>query len=111
MKCPQCKQDIKFIKKFGKCSECAADDKGLVKVGNHYVPWAYHNYLDDDGTETPYEKYNADINASFPKIKWNDDKNKFQVIFSGADFRGYDNQEFVWYFDSIEDIFDEMTKE
>jgi|GEM_PF-4541732 len=120
-KCEQCKRefsssisstDVKFITNLGKCEECSLHDKGLIKVGNHYVPWSYRNYLKPDGSEelTPEEHY-EDVNAFFPKFSFDDCHKKWKIMFSGTDFGGHDVQEFTWYFDSLEDMMEEMDSE
>jgi hypothetical protein len=93
-----------FISKYGLCEECYVESKGLVKSGNHYVPWSYCHFI-HTGEPSPGIE---DANASLPSISWCEKYKKYKVEFNDADIGGYDVQPFVWYFDSLEDILLEM---
>jgi len=116
--CPEChkeffdsrhKDQCDFIQNLGKCEECCIKEKGLIKIGNHYVSYGYRNYINSDGSEEPAEEeHYEDVNAFLPKISWNGFYRKWQVKFSGADSGGYDVQNFIWYFSTLEGIINEM---
>lgn len=90
------------------CEECFHRSKGLVKVGNHYVPWNYRFYR-ENGINVPEDpEHFEDVNSSIPTIGWDEEFHKFTLSFAGPDYGGYDVQGFVWYFDSIADILTEM---
>jgi len=113
--CPKCDEallgdyDEEFTAKNSMCQECYKDSKGLIKVDNHYVPWGYRNHAELKG-DSPIkeEEYFEDVHACLPTIEWCDTRKKWKVCFDGADFGGYDVRDFVWYFDSKEDIIKEM---
>lgn len=106
--CKNCNKDIseRVIRrniKLDMCDSCVEESMGLVKVGNHYVPWGYRNYSD---TLKPSEPdYYDDVNAEIPKVEWCDKYKKYKLTFQGADFGGYDVNELVRYFDTKEEIF------
>jgi len=118
--CPECrkkffdlidKDQCDFIQNLGKCKECCIKEKGLIKIGSHYVLYSYRTDVKSDGSEKHrIEQHFEDVNVTFPKISWNESYEKWQVKFDGADFAGYDVQHFVWYFDSVEDIINEMKE-
>ena len=56
--------------------ECFKKSKGLVKIGNHYVPWGYHNWSGLDYTKERSASAVEDINASLPKITYCKENNK-----------------------------------
>jgi len=116
--CPICKTEYSesidpwecsLINKRGKCKECIVKEKGLIKVGTHYVPWDYQNSIEFEGQEASKDaEYYEDVNASLPRISWDEHYKKWKLEFTGADFGGYDCQNFVWYFDTKEDIINAM---
>lgn len=99
-----------IIEQVGMCEECFGKSKGLIKVGNHYVPWIYHHNINVNLEEKTIKisktnsEYIEDINSSFPKAEWDEEYKKYKVSFDGADFGGYDVEDFEWYFDTKEDI-------
>lgn len=106
VKCKVCDKDLSrhshhHIER-GMCGDCTEDSMGLIKVDDHYVPWKYRNYSD---TLKPTEpNYYDDVNAKMPKVEWCDKYKKYKFTFQGADFGGYDYDEFEWYFDTKEEI-------
>ncbi len=84
------------------------DENRLVKVNNHYVPWNYIYWIHNKKERKM--DIREDVNAFFPKIKFNKEFNKWEVTFISADIGGYDIQKFKWYFDNKQDILKEMFK-
>jgi len=111
MKCPKCNREeynTTIIRTKGMCETCFNISKGLVKAEDklYYVPWSYRNSIDRDGTETATEpKHFEEVNISIPRISWCNIYKKWKLETSGADFGGYDVQNFEIYFDTKEDIF------
>ena len=110
--CPRCgkyftnHEPEAFIKPQGMCKVCYVKSKGLVKVNNHYVPWDYvFHTISGQPRNTDYVQ---DANAELPKISWCDEHKKYEVEFTGADCGGRDTRSFVWYFDTVADIMEEM---
>ncbi len=106
--CSECKKDISedIIRRDAKldmCDDCVEESMGLVKIDDHYVPWAYRNYADTLKPTDP--KYYDDVCAKLPKVGWCDKYKKYKLTFQGADFGGYDVADFERYFDTKEEIF------
>lgn len=101
---------VQFIQNLGKCEDCALKAKGLIKVDDHYVPWSYRNSLDPNGSEEPAEDsdFFEDKNAKLPFVEV--ENGLLKITFHGADGGGYDVQEFIWYFNTWDDIIKAMTK-
>ena len=106
-----CPHNIEFFEKNGMCEECYYKSKGLIQVGNHYVPWEYRNHAELTGDEPANPEYYEDVNASLPTVEWCEENKKWKVSFAAADFGGYDVCPIEWYFDNKEDIIKEMMGE
>lgn len=102
--------DMKFFESRKMCEKCYVKAKGLIKSGNHYVPWDYRNNAEISGDEPGNPEYYEDVNASLPKISWDEEHRLWKITFSGPDIGGYDAITFVWYYKSKEDILKDMEK-
>ncbi len=107
--CKDCNKDISrdFVRrdtKLDMCDDCVEESMGLIKVDNHYVPWGYRNHADT--LEPTGPDYYDDVYAKMPKVEWCDKYKKYKLTFHGTDFGGYEADEFEWYFDTKEEIFE-----
>ena len=103
--------DVDFFEKYGVCKSCYHKSKGLIKVGNHYVPWEYRNHAELTGDTPAIPEHYEDVYAALPTIEWCKERMKWKVTFAAADIGGYDVCTIEWYFDSKEDIIQEMMEE
>ena len=75
----------------------------LVKVKEgYYVPWDYLFWSDTDEPMGIGEEEH--VNASIPKVTFDQKTKKYKLDFIGADGGGYDVQSFAFYFDSKDEI-------
>jgi hypothetical protein len=81
----------------------------LIKVDNHYVS-ADYLFWDDSG-EFRESSMVKDKYASLPEIDFDENSGKWYIKFDSPDGGGYDVTSFEWYFDSEEDIINEMRRE
>ncbi len=81
----------------------------LIKVDNHYVS-AEYLFWDDSGEYRESDMV-EDKNASLPEINFDEKSGKWVIKFDSPDGGGYDVTSFEWYFDSEEDIINEMRRE
>jgi hypothetical protein len=90
------------------CRKCYEKSKGLIKDGNHYVPWNYHNNAERHGDEPGNPEFYEDVRASLPSVSWSAQHEKFVLIFDSPDLGGYDVTTLKWYYDSLEDLMEDM---
>jgi len=102
--------DVEFFEKNGICQDCYEKDKGLIKVDNHYVPWNYRNHAEIKGDDPADPEYYEDVNAFLPTIEYDEEYSKWKLTFMSADIGGYDVTILTWYFDSKEEILEELLK-
>ena len=94
------------------CQECIATfpkwlteciSNPLVKTEEgYYVHWSYLRY--EDTGEPNEESHKEHSCATPPSYRYDAKHKKWALNFSGADFGGYDVQDFTFYFDSEKDI-------
>jgi len=120
VRCPECDKFYsatldsymnEYIRARGMCRDCLEDTKGLVKVGNHYVPWAYRNNAEPQGDTPSPARHYEDANASLPSITMDERYGKWKLTFDSADFGGYDVTTLTWYFDNLADLIAMMKGE
>jgi len=86
-------------------------DKKLIKDGNHYVPWDYRFWTDDNGSSAKFEpEYQDDRFASLPSLEYDKEKQKWRCSFHAPDFGGYDVFMCEWYYDTIDDFIKDIKK-
>jgi len=74
----------------------------LIKTEEgYYVPKEYLYYEDGEKRDLAFE---AHVNAPLPSYGYDEETKKWCLVFFGADFGGYDVQEFTVFFDSEEDL-------
>lgn len=79
----------------------------LIKKDTHYVPADYLFYS-DNGEEK--KEYIDDINSFFPKLTFDILSDKYTLEFASPDIGGYDTSMFKWYFDSKEELINELQR-
>ncbi|MHA2039017.1 MAG: hypothetical protein ACXACU_15835 [Candidatus Hodarchaeales archaeon] len=80
----------------------------LIKVDTHYVPYYYRYHTNTDQLRD--SELFEDVYAMLPNISWSEEHQKWKILFDGPDLGGYDAMQFEWYFDTKEEIIEEMMK-
>ena len=115
-----------FVKQYGICEKCFIKSKGLVKSGNHYVPWIYRyaTHIPQYNSGKNYlkikSKHYTDVNSVLPKISWCSKTKKWKIEFVAEIFvvtptvLGNNSEwkilDLVWYFDTEKDIISNMER-
>lgn len=81
--------------------ECIKNPLVKTKEG-YYVYWGYLRYSDTGKPNA--ESHIEHSSAAPPSYRYDKRYKKWALDFSGADFGGYDVQDFTFYFDSEKDI-------
>jgi len=88
--------------------ECISNPLVETKEG-YYVHWSYLRY--EDTGEPNAESHKEHSCATPPSYCYDVKHKKWALNFSGADFGGYDVQDFTFYFDSEKDIITFLRKQ